>query len=246
MNKAMFHVHTFRCGHAEDVPDECYIQKAINMGASDIWFTDHAPFPNDPFGHRMPYSQLDEYVQTLSELKKKYHEITIHIGLETEYIPSYDKKGYYEQLLKIPEIEMLLLGQHIAEIADEPPKYSFSETEEFLRENEYKLLGNAMIQGIKTGYFDFIAHPDRIFRKCSEWNDETEKISLEIINAAMSMNIPLEMNLSSLEKPENYKAEFWRLVPNDAKRVIGLDAHSLAEFEKRYTNCEEYIKKFAE
>jgi histidinol-phosphatase (PHP family) len=53
-------VHTYRCGHAENVSDEEYIKKAISLGASGIWFTDHAPFPGDPFGNRMKYSELDE------------------------------------------------------------------------------------------------------------------------------------------------------------------------------------------
>lgn len=246
MNRSIFHVHSFRCGHAEEISDECYVKKAIELGATDIWFTDHAPFPDDPFGHRMAYSQLEEYLQTLSELKKQYHEINIHIGLEIEYVPSYDKTGFYDRLRSVPEIEMLLLGQHLAEIPGDPVKYSFSESEEYLRDNEYKLLGNAMIQGIKTGYFDVIAHPDRIFRKCSAWDEETEKIASEIVNAAVCADIPLEKNISSLEDPKNYKCEFWRLAPENAKCVVGLDAHSLNEMEARYRNLEKSVKRFDE
>ena len=48
--KDIFHVHTFRCGHAENVSDEEYIKKAISLGASGIWFTDHAPFPEIRLG----------------------------------------------------------------------------------------------------------------------------------------------------------------------------------------------------
>lgn len=54
----LFHVHTFRCGHAENVPDTAYIERAIELGASDIWFSDHAPFPGDPFRNRMKYDDL--------------------------------------------------------------------------------------------------------------------------------------------------------------------------------------------
>ena len=32
----LFHVHTFRCGHAEMVSDEEYIKKAIDLGATDL------------------------------------------------------------------------------------------------------------------------------------------------------------------------------------------------------------------
>jgi len=243
MSKTAFHVHTYRCGHAENIPDECYVKKALDLGIEDIWFTDHAPFPDNPFGHRMSYEQLDEYIRTLSALKKQYHsKINIHIGLETEYFLSYDKAGYYQQLHSMPELEMLLLGQHMAEMS--PLKYSFSETEEYLSKNEHRLLGNAMIQGIKTGYFNAVAHPDRIFRRCTVWNTEMENSALEIINTAVLADIPLEMNLSSLENPKNYKKEFWQLVPDTAGRIVGLDAHFLCEMETRYTHLKERIELF--
>lgn len=234
MNKTAFHVHTYRCGHAENISDEAYVKKAIELGVKSIWFTDHAPFPNNPFGARMQYSQIEEYIQTLSELKKKYSEINIHIGLETEYFPSYDKMGYYQYLRSIPELEMLLLGQHMAEISDNPPAYSFSLDTEQLCKEEYRLLGNAVIQGIKTGYFGAVAHPDRIFRRCITWNDEMEKLSSKIIDESISANIPLEMNQASFENPKYYRCEFWNLVPDYAERIIGLDAHSLYELESRY------------
>ena len=53
MNKTAFHVHTYRCGHAENISDETYVKKAIELGVKSIWFTDHAPFPDNPFGARM-------------------------------------------------------------------------------------------------------------------------------------------------------------------------------------------------
>lgn len=242
----IFHVHTYRCGHAENVPDEDYVKKAIDLGASDIWFTDHAPFYDDPFGLRMAYTNLEEYLRTLNELKQQYQEINIHIGLETEYFSHFDEIGYYKHLRSLPDLEMLLLGQHMAEVSDYSLAYSFSESEEFLIENEYKLLGNAIVQGVKTGYFDAIAHPDRIFRRCSVWNSDMKAVSFAIIQAAITANIPLEMNLSSVECPKNYKTQFWQLVPEEARRIVGFDAHSLQEMESRYTGVSEMLSKFEE
>ena len=242
----IFHVHTYRCGHAENVPDESYVQKAVRLGASDIWFTDHAPFPGDPFGDRMAYNDLDEYIRTLKELKQKYTNIRIHIGLETEYFPHFDEIGYYTYLRSLPELEILLLGQHMAELPDSPTAYSFSESDEFLTENEYKLLGKAIVQGAKTGYFDVIAHPDRIFRRCSEWDSDMEKISTDIIRTAAEMDIPLETNLLSAESPKNYKRQFWKLVPAESKRIVGFDAHSIQDMESRYTNISEKLSRFSD
>ena len=244
--KHIFHVHTVRCGHAENVPDEAYVKLALERGASDIWFTDHAPFPNDPFGARMKYAELDEYLRTLSELKARYHNINIHIGLETEYFPSFDKSGYYEYLRSRPEIEMLLLGQHMAEVSAAPLAYSFSESAEYLNENEYKLLGKAIVEGAKTGYFDAIAHPDRIFRRCNSWDSDMEKMSEAIIQSAIIADIPLEMNLASAENPIYYRKQFWALVPDTVKRVVGFDAHSIDEVKSRYSAISRHLMAFGE
>lgn len=56
----LFHVHTFRCKHAEETGDEEYIKKAIKLGKTGIWFTDHAPFPgNKPeFGFFQKYDMI--------------------------------------------------------------------------------------------------------------------------------------------------------------------------------------------
>ena len=232
--KNIFHVHTFRCGHAANVPDEAYVKLALKLGASDIWFTDHAPFPKDPFGARMKYAELDEYLRTLTELKAQYQNINIHIGLETEYFPSFDKSGYYEYLRSRPEIEMLLLGQHMAEVSATPLSYSFSESTDYLIRNEYKLLGNAIVQGASTGYFDAIAHPDRIFRRCDSWDSDMEKMSEAIIQSAINADVPLEINLASAENRIYYKKQFWALVPDTVKRLVGYDAHSIEELTTRY------------
>ena len=36
-DKDIFHVHSFRCGHAEDVSDEAYIKKAILKSTKEIY-----------------------------------------------------------------------------------------------------------------------------------------------------------------------------------------------------------------
>lgn len=51
----IFYVHTWRCGHASNEPERAYIESAIELKAKSIIFTDHAPFPNDPFTGRMRY-----------------------------------------------------------------------------------------------------------------------------------------------------------------------------------------------
>lgn len=225
--KDIFHVHTYRCGHAENVSDEEYVKKAVSLGASGIWFTDHAPFPGDPFGNRMKCSELDEYIGTLFELKRKYKSaISVHIGLEIEYFPSFDKDGYYKELKAKDNFEMLLLGQHMAETG--PGEYTFSWDKERLCAEEYIALGNAQIQAIDTGYFDAVAHPDRIFRKRKDWSEGMATMADHIIDSARRRNIPLEINESSKLQNNHYRKEFWDRA-YEVQIIHGVDAHSIDE-----------------
>jgi histidinol-phosphatase (PHP family) len=234
----LFHVHTYRCGHAENVPDEAYIEKAISLHAFGIWFTDHAPFPGDVFGNRMKYSELDEYVDTLSELKRKYAgRINVHVGLEIEYFPKFERDGYYEKLLSDKRIELLLLGQHMAETQD--GSYTFSWDKEQLKKEEYIALGNATVQGIRSGYFGAVAHPDRIYRRKREWTEEMSDMADRIIISAQKMGIPLEQNESSKKQSFHYWKEFWEKAEH-TKIIHGLDAHSVGELRTSNNKKEVY------
>ena len=99
----VFHIHTYRCHHAGTEKEEEYIQNAIWLGAKSIAFSDHAPFPGDPFRFRMRISELSDYEVTLWNLKKKYEgKIDVRIGLEVEYLPGF--RTYYEELLADPKV----------------------------------------------------------------------------------------------------------------------------------------------
>lgn len=222
-NKYVFHVHTYRCGHATDETDEDYIKNAIALGADSITFTDHSPFPGNPFTGRMKYSQLKEYISSLIELKSVYEGIIdVHIGLEIEYLPSY--KSYYEELKANEDIELMIIGQHHYEVSK--GVYSFMSDIKY----EYIGLFNAMIEGVNTGLFDVVAHPDRAFRKESIWTKEMAEYSNKLI-AAVGDKILLEKNFSSMKKKGAYWEEFWDIVPDKVKLIYGCDAHSTKDMQ---------------
>lgn len=224
----LFHVHTYRCRHADNVFDEMYVKKAIELGATSITFTDHAPFPENPFGNRMDIQQLPEYVQSLCALKEKYENIIeIKIGLEMEYIPHFQQ--YYERLRNAGCFDVLMIGQHFYEYANN--RYNFSLEREELQKKEAEGICKAVMEGMATGLFQVLAHPDRMFRHCGKWNKSMEQMSKELIKAAVQHKIILEQNLSSMKKENNYRVEFWNLVPSTAKIYIGTDAHAVNQLE---------------
>ena len=217
---AAFHIHTYRCCHAADVPDDDYIVTAIAEGFKSIWFTDHGPFPDYPHD-RMEPEDIGEYITTLTALQKKYApRIDVHIGLEMEYYPSC--REWYEALLGLPGMELLILGQHMWEL--EPGVYSCALPEAEEEEREAFACGEAMIEGLKTGLFAVCAHPDRIFRHQKAWTPAHEDVARRIIGTAAECGVLLERNRATYLR-ESWSREFWALVPPDTPTVYGLDAH---------------------
>lgn len=219
----LFHVHTYRCGHAGIARDEQYIDTAIELGASRIVFTDHCPFPNNPFANRMDYKQLPEYISSINALKEQYKDsIEILCGLEAEYLPSYH--SYYRHLKAMSGIDLLIAGQHFFEY--EPGIYSFYDVD---RTYEFEGQCHAMAQAIETGFFDVIAHPDRSFRASEEFGDLELGAVNEIIQALSACSPDscpyMEHNISSMLTHGFYKPQFWELMPSFVRTIIGIDAH---------------------
>lgn len=244
----LFHIHTYRCKHASEEFDEDYVKTAISLGATSITFTDHTPFPFNPFGNRMDIEELDEYISSLNSLKEKYADkINVKIGLEVEYLPEFI--NFYQELKSKGLI--LILGQHF--YCHEDGEFSFTDDREYNKKNEHIGCGKAILEGINTGLFDVISHPDRIFRRLNEWNRKAESMAKNIIFAASEKQIPLEINLSSYEKfvtktnKTYWKEEFWDLAKSSnlpLKFICGLDAHSTDELKSRvkYLNDERILK----
>ena len=225
----IFHVHTYRCQHADNVADEEYVKAALETGAEKITFTDHAPFPGEPFQNRMKMSELEEYLDSINSLKTKYEgQIEVVSGLEIEYLPSF--KSYYEDLRGNKKISVMMIGQHFFEKS--PDVYSFSDAPEEKKRTEAEGCGKAIIQGMESGLFDVVAHPDGIFRRKKDWDSEMENLSLKIIKTAQKTNIMLENNLTSrlVKGKLFYRPEFWKLCEKqgNCKTITGLDAHSPA------------------
>lgn len=224
----IYHVHSVRCGHASDEPDEAYVRAAVSLGAKELSFSEHMPIPGDALDYQMKLSQLPEYVSTLRRLKEEYADrIAIRIGLEVEYLPSLD--GYIRSLIPEYGLEFLILGQHIYEHAD--GTLSFYDDEETKARCDMEGLAGGMIAGIRTGLFETVAHPDRIFRRRKNWGEAETAAARRIIRAAMEQGIPLEVNMESRNFPQYhfYRPEFWELVPPECEIVYGVDAHAVSE-----------------
>ena len=237
--KCNYHTHTRRCMHAEG-EDEAYVEAAIRGGFDVLGFSDHAPFPFvsgyvSPI--RMTMEELPGYLASCRSLKAKFAgQIHLHIGLEAEYFPRYDD---HLRRLRDQGIEYLILGQHYADSEEFSPYVGSAcvSDEEVLRYAE------AVVRGIKSGLFAYVAHPDLMMRCRRE--DQFSRACAEaadmICQAAMEADLPLEYNLLGLALQISgtgcgYPCNaFWEyILPRHPKVILGVDAHKPSLLESGY------------
>ena len=229
--KANYHTHTTRCQHARGTDQEMVLA-AIEGGFSVLGFADHAPWPFAS-GYvsrtRMTCDQLPGYVASIRGLREKYADrLTLHIGLETEYFPR-----YYHHLgwLRDQGVEYFILGQHNVGSEEDNPYVGFdAQTDDGVRR-----YAEAAVQGIRTGLYRYVAHPDLFMRARDDdrFNAACEEATDMICQAAKEQGMPLEYNLLGLAVDRltggkrGYPCPpFWQRARRwDNDVILGVDAH---------------------
>lgn len=223
-----YHTHTYRCMHAIG-HEEDYVLYAIAQGYNTIGFSDHGPWPYEN-GYRSPIrmtmDQLVDYEKSVRMLASRYQDrITIHLGYEYEYFPEFipflqETRNY---------VDYLLLGNHYAYNEQSPYFGNASTPKEILR------YANSTIEGMQSGLFDCLAHPDLFLLSYPQWDETAIKVTERICIAASKLDLPLEYNISGFAKkhPDSTLLgfpypKFWEIACNYGCRVIiGCDAHTL-------------------
>ena len=249
-----FHSHTYRCNHATgDIED--YVSLAIQKGLKLYGVSDHVFLPgvSEP-RTRGEYSCLEEYIETYNKVKEKYgKEIEMYLGFECEYADVF--KDYYKSLLKDRHFDYLILGQHNG--FDENKNYiqyvknhvddSLEDLEKYTED---------VINGIRSGLFFYVAHPDLLFVGAKEVTPLMKKVTKELIKVGEKYDIPFEINIHGFLRQERrkglgligYPADyFWEEVSKSKIKVVyGGDYHDLDEVGSEHFDevLTEFIRKY--
>lgn len=218
-----YHTHTARCGHASGT-ERRYIENALAAGVTEIGFSEHAPlrFPDGhESGYRLPMALTRDYMDTLSALREEYRgRANILIGFEMEYYPLYFK----DMLAFVKELgaEYLIIGQHFIDNEAMPQHATYTPSDSERSLNEYV---NCIIDGIKTGVFTYIAHPD-VFSFTGEGAVYDREMT-RLCEAAKELDVPLEINFLGIRTNRRYPNDrFWEIAGKIGTPVtFGLDAH---------------------
>lgn len=225
-----YHGHCDRCRHAMgDARD--YAGEAIKKGLVRMGFSDHLPFPDNRFGLRMPFEELEEYLEEIADLKGEMRDsLDILCGFEGEYIRE-DRK-YYEWLLHHKKCDYLLLGQHFYEVKSGQliNVYQIENTE------QYEEYSTNVVEAMKTGYFRYAAHPDIIFLNNFAWDIHCERACDILIEGALKYHFALEYNANGFRRKKQVFVDgerypyphdkFWdRVADTEIEVYVGSDCH---------------------
>ncbi len=224
-----YHTHTTRCQHATG-SDEDFIVSALKGGYQELGFSDHTPwkYRTDYVSDiRMTPDELPGYVESLRSLREKYKDrISIKIGLECEYFPDYIH--WLKGIIKEYELDYVIFGNHHFHSDEKFPYFGrHTDTVDML-----ELYEESAIEGMESGMFAYMAHPDLFMRSYPQFDRHCKLISRHICRTAARLGLPLEYNIAyeaehqTSEEMHIPHPEFWKIAANEGcTAIIGLDAH---------------------
>ncbi len=239
-----YHTHTVRCSHASGTEEE-YIKRAIENGIKYMGFSDHFPFmcsDGHESSYRVPLSRVKDYFDTLNLLREKYkNEIDIKIGFEMEYYPE-----DFEKMLKNAKeysAEYLIMGEHFTREEIVGTVYTADASDSIEKLRNYV---DVVCEGIATGVFTYVAHPDLINFTGDE--DVYKEEIRRICRSSREYDVPLEINFLGIREGRHYPvASFWAVAGEERSPVtFGFDAHSVrAAFDgESLKKAKETVKKY--
>lgn len=190
---------------------------------------------------------MPEYVESLRSLREKYKDrISIKIGLECEYFPDYIH--WLKGIIKEYELDYVIFGNHHFH-TDEKFPYFGRHTDSV---DMLELYEESAIEGMESGLFAYLAHPDLFMRSYPQFDRHCKLVSRHICRTAARLNMPLEYNIGY----ESYNEangvitvphpDFWEIAAHEeCTAIIGVDAHNNLDLEtsRYYDRASETLKQ---
>ena len=208
-------------------------------------FSDHFPFMRSDSresSFRVPLNMVEDYFETIKALREKYKDkIDIKIGFEMEYYPE-----NFKQMLENAKkygAEYLIMGEHFTQEELDGVEYSGEPSDSVEKLKNY---ADCLCDGMASGAFTYIAHPDLI----NFTGDDAVYVSeiRRICRASKEYDVPLEINFLGIREGRLYPRDlFWKTVGEEKAPVtFGFDAHSVrAAFDgASLVKAKEMVKKY--
>ncbi len=272
LNRRDGHTHTEMSPHGSREPTERFIQRAIELGFETYSLTEHPPLPlgfEDPTPDKscgLAWHELEPYLEHARKLKYRFaDQIEIRIGLEVDYIPSFEAETR-KMLDKFgPDLEDSLLSVHFLPGVDGWRCVDFSPDD--FKEGLINAYGS--VAGVHQTYWETVkqavltdlgpykprrlghlslAHKFQLKHPLADLQQFRPQI-LEILDLIKTKGMELDLNAAGLYKPdcrEIYPAP-WIIeeaLPRAIPFVYGSDTHSVKGVGQGFEEAQRILNSF--
>lgn len=249
------HVHTSFCPHGTKDSLDDYIQRALELGCTEITFAEHAPLPEgfiDPTPMKdsaMRYEDVESYFQCIEEAQARFSgKIKINMGFEIDFIEGYEVQTAAFLDKYGPRLDDAVLSVHFLKnpageydcLDYSPDKFGEMVMEYGSAESVHRHYYQTVLMSLKANLGPY--KPTRVghmtlankFRLKYPIAQECTEEILEILETVSKNGYELDYNGAGTAKPlcrEPYPPDW---VINEAKKlgirlVYGSDAHQAKE-----------------
>src|SRR5271170_5541103 len=227
-----YHMHTTLCHHATGEPVD-YAHRAVELGLTEIGFSDHSPMRQDNFDNwRMFDRQLDEYIAKVRLAQKTFPQLTIRLALEVDYLPGHE--DWVRELAARQPWDYFIGSVHYVSDSwaiDDPQKLSEWKNRDAFE--VWKTYFERLTMAAESKLFEIIGHVDLPKKFGHKPNQDCAPLYEKFLDAAKKSGCAIELNTAGLRKDckeiypsrEILKLAFQKGVPI----CLGSDAHKPEE-----------------
>lgn len=196
---ADYHMHTPLCRHAVGEPVE-YAARAVELGISEIGFSDHSPMRRDDFDDwRMKFSELDRYVDSVQAARRAHPSLAIRLALEVDYLPGHE--DWIRELASRHPWDYLIGSVHYVSddwAVDSPFQLSrWKDRDAF---EVWKIYFDRLTAAARSGLFEIIGHADLPKKFGFIPRQDCTPLFEKFLAAAREGGVAIELNTAGLRK----------------------------------------------
>lgn len=261
MQAFSYHTHTNSLGifDGRNTPDEM-MSKAEGLGFTELGISNHLICK--PGAYCWSSQNFDDfakaetvYLKTIEEIREAAarHKIKVYVGFEVDYYKSSDWRREFERLKNRLNVDYMIGSTHNLMNQDASwvqniyhmTRSNIKVDEDTLRDGIKNYWLN-VIESIKSGYFDFIAHLDVIKIFGLGLEPEWDEYKWMVIETLDKSKHPFELNTSGWTKAGEQHPHTWmlkELAKRDVPIVISDDAHSVDLLGRYFSEAENLLSE---
>lgn len=230
-----YHIHTARCGHATGSMQE-YVERALALGLNEIGFSDHLHLYFLPEKKRDPSlamaeEELPEYVASVLELRDRFPQIPVRLGVEADFFPAHEE--VLHRILEQYPWDYVYGSIHfIGDWGFDDPKY-IHRYADWNIDQLYRHYFDLIKSAAATGLFDILGHLDVVKKFGHRPKGDPGQLYAEVAAALRHAGVCIEVSTAGLRKPVGEIYPGSQLLAECAQHgvpaTLGSDAHQPSE-----------------